>query len=206
MATTEGVGPRFVPVGPAPTRSSAPSARSERGQSALAEPIPKPQHLGDLPALFETRRRALAQAVETRQLDRTLGGLSATTSQVKARLEEVKLYPPYPVNESRRAEAIREFNGLAAEARRLAVAFGAPRQSLDALAPNASTAEAEQAISGLTVVGQNVAARRAKLAATAEAPKGAGAETQSIQIGSALGHGDFAGLTRQAGELLRQIG
>ena len=76
-----------------------------------------------------------------------------------------------PVAEPRRAAALREFNGLAAEVKRMNVV-------ITALDPNPSTAEAEPAVT----------------------------QGQTLVIGSGRRDGDVGGISRQAGDVLRQIG
>ncbi len=208
-AITDGFGPGFVPP-PSAARRALPSPPVPTGPVDHLGPAPLAgqgeSNRGDLVRLYEARGRGWTDAVKTRQLDRTLGQLSEHAGEVKVRLEQVKLYPPYPIDESRRAETIREFNGLAAEVRRMNVVLDGGGVSLTTLAKNASTDEAERAVSALTDAGASLEARRASLAAAAAAPGAGRAESQSLDIGSRLGDGAGSGISRQAGDLLRQIG
>lgn len=208
-AITDGLGPGLVPAASAARRAfpspPVPTGRADRQAPAQLAGRGE-SNRGDLVRLYEARGRAWTDAAKTRQLDRTLGQLSEHAGEVKVRLEQVKLYPPYPIDESRRAETIREFNGLAAEVRRMNVVIDGGGVSLTSLAPNASTDEAERAVSGLTQAGTGIEAQRAGLAAAAAAPGAGGAESWSLDIGSRLGDGTGGGISRQAGDLLRQIG
>lgn len=173
-AITDGFGPNIVPAGSVARRAwSLPSPPAERA--------------------------GRTESSATRQLDRTRGRLAEKTNEIRTRLEPVKLYPPDPIDEPRRAAAVREFNGLAAEVKRMNVV-------ISALDPNASTAEAEQAVTSLPQVGEGLQGRRAGLAAGAAVPGAGPAEGQSLAIGSALGDGDGGGISRQAGDVLCQIG
>lgn len=202
-AITDGFGPRVVPAGLAPRRGStfpAPVDRADRTERSV------PSRTGDLAPSYEAHGRVWAEAAKTRQLDQTLGRLSDRTGELKVRLERVKLYPPYPLDETPRAAAIREFNGLAEEVRRMNVVMSADGVSVTSLAPNASTAEAERVVSALTQAGAGLDARRAGLAAAAAAPGARGAESRSVEIGSRLGDGTLGGISRHAGDILRQVG
>lgn len=208
-AITDGFGPGFVTAASAARRAlpspPVPTGRTDR--QAWAQPAGRGEsNRGDLVRLYEARGRAWTEAAKARQLDQALGRLSEHAGEVKVRLEQVKLYPPYPIDEFRRAETIREFNGLAAEVRRMNVVIDGGGVSLRSLAPNASTDEAERAVGALTQAGAGIEARRAGLAAAVAAPGAGGAESRSLDIGSRLGDGTVGGISRQAGDLLRQVG
>ena len=145
---TDGFGPSIVPAGSAARRArSLPSSQAERaGRTQSSEQAAGPREASRFgnPARW-------AEAAATRQLDRTLGRLTA-------------------------------------------------------LDPNASTAEAEQAVTSLTQVGEGLQARRAGLAAGAAVPSAGRAEGRRLALGSALGDGDVGGISRQAGDLLGPIG
>ena len=192
---TDGFGPNIVPAGSVARRAwSLPSPPERAGRTQSSEQAGGP---GEASRLGNPAR--WAEAAATRQLDRTLGRLSDKTHEIGTKLEQVKMYPPYPIDEPRRAAAIREFNGLAAEVQRMNVI-------ITALDPHASTAEAEQAVTSLTQVGEGLQGRRAGLAAAAAVPGAGRAEGQSLAIGGALGDTDVGGISRQAGDVLRQIG
>jgi hypothetical protein len=72
-----------------------------------------------------------------------LGRLAEQVSEVRTRLDWVKLYPPYPPDEPRRAAAIRQFNGIVAEVRRMV-------DQAEPLSPTASTEQAERAVAVLS--------------------------------------------------------
>jgi hypothetical protein len=157
---------------------------------------------GDLGRLWESRGRAWAEAVRIHQLDRRLGRFAEQVSETQHQLEQVKLYPPYPIDEPRRARAIRQFNGLVAEARRLIHADVSPAE----LGDRATTGEAEAAVVALGRVGGRVAGERAsladKLSAEAEAPE---AGLVSGEVGHRFETWSDGRLTRASGDVLRQI-
>src|SRR5262249_28887413 len=113
-------------------------------------------------------------------------------------LEQVKLYPPYPADEPRRAAVIREFNGIAAEVRKL---IGSEVQSL---APTASTNEAEQAVARLRDVSNQARNEQGKVTASVETSQDAGPAAESAQLGTALA-GQPDGLSRTITNALREI-
>jgi hypothetical protein len=156
--------------------------------------------------LYEARGQRFDEAVVIRQVDRTLGRLSGEADGVKTRLEQVKLYPPYPIDESRRARAIRDFNGLTAEVRRMNVIIDTAGASPTSLGPNASTEEAELAVSALAQVGIGIQAKRASLATETAPPPPATAARQSLEVAAQLGDSDIGGISRDTGDVLRRIG
>lgn len=181
---------------------SSPERSAGRGTVARSDDAGAVGRFGDLGRLWETRGEEWAAAVRIHQRDRQLGRLADRASETAQRLEQVKLYPPYPVNESRRTQAIREFNGLAAEARRLVAAGAAPAE----LGTQATTAEAEVAVAALRQLGGRVAGVRAEVSARfsveAEVPA---AESTSAEVGEALEGGEDRRLSRGSTDLLRQL-
>ncbi len=151
---------------------------------------------GDLGRLFESRGHQWAEAVKLRQQDGKLSQLARQIDSVTTNLVPVKLYPPYPPDESRRAQAIRDFNGVAAEvAKVVGPEIGA---GLAPLPNQATTGEAERAITGLSQAGQAVAAARQDIAAAASSgtvPESALAKL-SAQVGGALARTGGATLSR----------
>ncbi len=202
-AITDGVGSSIAPAGTfgRPTLAAPPRPIAGRGAGSFSD-AGAVGRFGDLGRLWEGRGRAWAEAVRIHQLDRRLGRFAERVTETQQRLEQVKLYPPYPINESRRAEAIRQFNGLAAEALRLIDADASP----GALPERASTAEAEAALVALGTLGGRVARERAalatKLSAEAEVPQ---AELVSGQIGHRFAASARGGLSGVSVDVLRQI-
>ncbi len=204
-AIAGGVGPRFAPAEVAAGRAtpfpSVPGGRRE-----------VPANTGDIASteglvrFYEAQGQRFDEAVTIRQVDRTLGRLFGETDDVKVRLEQVKLYPPYPIDESRRARAIRDFNGLTAEVRRMHVTIDPAGASLTSLSPNASTEEAERAVSALAQVGIGIQAKRAVLAAETAPPPAGSATRQSLEVAAQLGESDIGGISRNSGDVLRRIG
>jgi len=151
---------------------------------------------GDLGRLFESRGHQWAEAVKLRQQDGKLSKLARQIDSAATNLGPVKLYPPYPPDEPRRAQAIRQFNGVAAEvAKAVGPDIGA---GLAPLSDQATTGEAERALDGLSQAGQAVAAARQGIAAAASS--GTGPELAvakvSAQVGQALAQTGGATLSR----------
>lgn len=208
-AIIDGIGPNFAPtyVGrqgaalPSPSSSS----RAGRGKPAQAAGAGEPGRFGELGRLYEARGHGWAEAVRVRQLDGKLGKLADRAGDVKVKLEQVKLYPPFPIDEPRRAAAIREFNGLAEEIKKMETVASGPGLNLATLAPNASTAAAEQAVSALGQAKQGLEARRAALAEQAASGTGGEALANSREVGAALGGTEAGGISRSVSDLLRQL-
>lgn len=146
----------------------------------------------------QLRSGSWTDAARVRHLDQKLGRVARDAETLRFNLEQVKLYPPYPINESRRAETIRQFNGLATEVARL------EGLTLQALAPNASTERAEQAVADLGALVDTIGSTRASLAAAAASPAESGAAAASRAAGSALAQVD-AGLTASDAGFLRRF-
>ncbi|MGE3618244.1 MAG: hypothetical protein AB7L66_20405 [Gemmatimonadales bacterium] len=155
--------------------------------------------------LYAARETALAEAGRIRQLDRKLSQVSKQLGENRTKLEQFKLYPPYPPDEPRRAEAIREFNGIAAEVKRL-VAEGAVPQNLglSPLAERASTADAETAVAALGTAQTSVEQQRASLAASVATGGEPAVATESAAAAQELGQSG-PGLSRAVSDLLRQL-
>lgn len=110
---------------------------------------------------YAEREQHFRQADAVRRTDRAADRLS----RAEDTLQQVKLYPPYPADEPLRAKAIRQFNGLTAEAQRLL--GDPPRPTL----PHEATAEQIDAASeALTTTQASVAHRREALGAAGPAP------------------------------------
>jgi len=204
-AISDGFGTSFAPTGVIGRRQatvSSPPSRADRGQPAQGAGASGASRHGELGRLYEERGHVWAEAVRVRQLDRKLGRLADTAGEVKVRLEQVKLYPPYPANESRRAETIREFNGLAAEVRKMITGGETPELTLAPLSPTASTAEAEQGVAALDDVAQRFTAQRNALAAAVGT---SAADVDSSELGQALSTVDQGGISRQVTDLLLEL-
>lgn len=182
--------------------SSSPVRDAGRSRAA-AEP---PAGVGvgrrpDLGRLLEARGHFWAEAVTVRQRQERLSDVAVKVRAIKTDLEQFKLYPPYPVDEPRRAQTIRQFNGLAAEAARLVGRDGAPQQ----IGLDAPTAEAQQAIDSLgrleTTIGNEQKTARAKFSVD----DGFRTESGSGELGHALGASPESRLTRASADILRQL-
>jgi hypothetical protein len=116
-------------------------------------------------------------------------------------LDQVKLYPPYPIDEPRRAAAIRQFNGVAAEVARLV-----PAEQLRALTEHASVAEASTALDGLEQARDAIARRRItlelRITDAGSNPDEAAARSQALR---AELQQTGAGIVRPSSDLLRQV-
>jgi hypothetical protein len=145
-----------------------------------------------------------AAAVRTRQADQQLGQLSTRLLDTHYELTQVKLYPPYPVDEPRRAAAIRQFNGVAAEVARLV-----PQEKLNPLPNHASTAEATTALDALVRARAAVDAKRTELVQQARGPAGlpsdSEAEQQAQDLRAGFQNTEDSGIARAASPLLRQL-
>ena len=207
MAITEGIGPGYGATGITGRREPvAPSVPSQRPESGRSEPSAG-QGVGrhsDLGRLYADRGRVWAEAVQVRQQDRKLARVAEKASAVQAKLDQVKLYPPYPIDEPRRAEAIREFNGLAAEVRKMIATGAAPSVTVTSLPPAASTAQAEQASVEAGQVNERFTATRIELAGSFGTVSISHIEAESVAIGSGLGD-TGAGITRGGSDLLVQL-
>ncbi len=204
-AITGGFGPRLaLPDLAAGRAMPIPSVRA--GRLEVPPSAGDPGRSEGVVRWYEARGQRFDEAVKIRQVDRTLGRLVDEVDEVKVRLEQVKLYPPYPIDESRRAQAIRDFNGLTAEVKRMHVIIDTAGASLTSLAPNASTDDAEQAVGALTQVGIGIRASRLSLAAQSAPPEAATAKQQSLEVAAQLRDRDVGGVSRPTGDVLRQIG
>ncbi len=207
-AITDGIGITLAPTSVIGRRQAAvpsPSSPADRGQPERSAGAGGTSRRGELGRLYEERGHIWAEAVRVRQLDRKLGRLADQAGEVKVRLEQVKLYPPYPANESRRAETIREFNGLTAEVRKMIAGGETPEVGLAPLSAAASTAEAEQGVSRLDDVAHRFDAQRSALAAAVGTTDGTGAEVRSAEVGQALGSVEQSGISRQVTDLLLEL-
>jgi len=208
-AITDGIGPILAPtqtVGRWASPFPSPSAgRTDRSEPAVPAGGDDPGHLGDLRRLYEARGQSATEAVHVRQIDRKLSRVADRAGEARGRLDQVKFYPPYPADEPVRAKAIREFNGIAQEVRRMVGNGEAPAVELHALRPGATSVEIEQAASSMGEVQHRFEAERARLAQGASSGPGTDVEASSQGVGSALGEADGAGLSRRAADLLRQI-
>jgi hypothetical protein len=202
---TAGIGARSTATGTVDRPASLPAPeRVGRGQAKRSAGAGEVGRYGDLGRLWDRRGASWAEAVRVRQLDRKLSRTADRVNETRSDLQQVKLYPPYPIDEPRRAAAIRQFNGIAEEVRRL----DAHREAvpvLRTLGETASTAEAEAAIAALGQFGVAIAGRRAALATlTPSQGELELSESASLEVARSLGDDDLA-LSRRSDELLRQI-
>jgi hypothetical protein len=202
----DGIGSKFVPARPGEWRdvpSPAP-AKLHPSESASSKSVGAGDvgRFGDLGRLYEARGREWAEAVRIRQLDRRLSKIDERIGALLEELNQVKLYPPYPADEPRRAAAIRQFNGVAAEVARLA-----PERQLSKLPDNASTEVATAALERLQQTRLAVEQRRQELVVrfAADDPAEKEAERQSEDARTQLGDTPEQGLTRTTSDLLRQL-
>lgn len=126
-----------------PTASdrSPASARTGPTGDRGARPLP-----GTLPAAaprFEEPGTPEAGARSGAGLAQRLAALRQQADELFQRFGPIKFYPPYPPHEPARAELVRRFNGLAAEAERLS----SRRQDWADLAPGAVDARAAVGLS-----------------------------------------------------------
>lgn len=187
-------------------RVGSPAAPTGSGQRQ-SSPVPgavEPARFGNLPKLFQAQAAGFAKAVRVRQNDRSLSRAAERAAEARVSLQLFKLYPPYPVDEPRRAQAIREFNGVAAEVKRLGVVR--PDESgLGQLADSASTADVEGALGGLARASGAIETSRATLAKNGPSvDESRQAESDSVGVGLTLGEG--LAIARRPDALLRQIG
>jgi hypothetical protein len=153
--------------------------------------------------LWEARGRAWAEAIQAYQRDRRLARFAEGAADTERQLRQLKLYPPYPLDEPRRAAAIRQFNGLAAEARRL-IGTAADAAELD---EQASTKAAEAAAATLRQLAERIAEERSRVAAAASADDHVEAtERLSHQVGADLGTHPQRRLGGHPVELLGRLG
>jgi hypothetical protein len=154
--------------------------------------------------LYQGSSQRWADAVKTRQTDQQLSQLSTKILDTHYELTQVKLYPPYPVDEPRRAAAIRQFNGVAAEVARLV-----PQQKLSPLPNHASTAQATNALDALERARTAVDAKRTELVrqalGTERLPSDHEAEQQAQDVRAGLEHAEDSGIARAQSTLLRQL-
>jgi hypothetical protein len=139
--------------------------------------------------------------VQARQLDRRLAKLERKMADLHQELDQVKLYPPYPADEPRRAAAIRQFNGVAAEVARLV-----PEEQLRQLGEHATIAEADQALDGLQHARGTIAQKRISLELEI-AQRGTGADEAaqwSLSVRIELEQTDI-GIVGDASDLLRHL-
>lgn len=202
MAQVDGIGGGLA-VAVGGTRAfalpSPPPRVQGREPTSLGGPAERPTSFG---RLFESSGRLSGEAVGVRQLYRKLGRVAERIAAARTELEQMKLYPPYPVDEPRRAEAIRQFNGLAAEAARLV-----DREvSVSRLGPNASTAEAEAGVAALGALGARVESARQSLRTKVEPAEESGVDETVLRISAALSDVGAGRLSAAGGDKLRQIG
>jgi hypothetical protein len=208
-AIADGIGSGYSPAPLATRRDLTPSAPARldlggvgTGTSGLGDGAYAPA--GELGRLYQSSSHRWADAVKTRQTDQQLGQLSAKILDTHYELTQVKLYPPYPVDEPRRAAAIRQFNGVAAEVARLV-----PQQKLSPLPEQASTAQASNALDALERARTAVDAKRTELVrqalGTERQPSDHEAEQQAQDVRAELEHTEESGIARAQSTLLRQL-
>ena len=187
-STTPG---RWEGIAPSPVKTGRQGGDRSAAEAATAQ-------LG----VSHARSGSWTEAARVRHLDQKLGRVEGDAETLRFNLEQVKLYPPYPVNESRRAEAIRQFNGVASEVARLEALQSSG--VLQPLAPNASTEQAEQAVAELGALVSTIGAARAALAADAASPADPIAVATSRAAGGELAQID-AGLSASGAGFLRRF-
>ncbi|MEO8449487.1 MAG: hypothetical protein ABI647_06845, partial [Gemmatimonadota bacterium] len=122
---------------------------------------------------------------------------------------QVKIYPPYPVDEPRRAAVIRQFNGVAAQIERELTGRLSPAAvSLPRLAPDAGAKEADQAAARLGETAKQIAASRTALAAgtVSQGIGDAEAQATSVVVKTGLAHEESGSITGRDVGVLRDIG
>lgn len=208
-AITDGIGPSFSSTGVSGRRDagrpSSPSNRTDRGRPETSSGPEGAGRFTGLGQLYQDRGHVYAEAIKVRQLDKKLSRVADQAKDVKVKLDQVKLYPPYPIDEPRRAEAIREFNGLAAEVKKMVASGETPQLELAPLSPTATTAEAEQAAAAAGEVSDRFGAQRAALAGAVDASGAGSAEADATAIASGLSAQAGSGISRQVSDLLIQI-
>lgn len=204
---TDGIGSGFGSAGIGRREPAVPSTPDRRARFAPAERAGTDDvgTRGALGRLFEARVAGLAGAKQIRQLDRRLEQTQAQLSESRVQLQQFKLYPPYPIDEPKRAQAIREFNGLAEEIERL-TGHGPPKDLvLPRLAETAGPGDADVALGSIEYARIRVDAERATLVASVSSGDDAPAAAQSAEIAGGLADASPTGLSRSAAALLRQI-
>ena len=208
-AIADGIGTSISPAQPAGRWAVAlppPSeGRTDPSQPAVVASRPGVAAAGELGRLYGARSQVLTEAVQVRQTVRKLDRVAGRAQAVQEKLDRVKLYPPYPTDEPERAKAIREFNGVAQEVKRMIGSGEGPVVELNGLRPGAAPAELDRAAQSAREVTFRFEAQRAALAQQVASGSGAEAEVQSKGLGTALGETAGAGLSRRAADLLRQI-
>ena len=203
----DGIGSGYTPAPAASRREPIPSAPARHaGGSGEAGVIGDGSYAptGELGRLYQASSERWANAVKVRQTHQQLGQLSTQILDTHYQLTQVKLYPPYPADEPRRAAVIRQFNGVAAEVARLV-----PQHRLAPLGPQASTAEATTALGSLERARTAVDAKRTELAqqsigaAFASADNEAEKQAQDVRAGFQIV--DESGIARAASTTLRQL-
>ena len=203
-AISDGLGLR--PPGSGFGRQVGPAVSTRSGQRlpGPATGAVEPARFGRLPKLFQAQAVGAAEAVQVRQTDRKLSRAADRVAEALVSLQQFKLYPPYPIDEPRRAQAIRQFNGVAAEVKRLGV-VRPDEPGLGQLADSSSPTDADTALRALGRVAGAIAASRAALASNGpSADESRLAEAASVGVGLSLGEG--LTIARRPDALLRQIG
>jgi hypothetical protein len=205
--------------GISPTRAPAEiPARREVAQTGLPHRVeadedrPDSQTVGaeaQHPAfrqLHEQRGRAIAEAVLVRQADQQLGAVAEKVTRATEHVRQVKIYPPYPVDEPRRAAVIRQFNGVAAEIERALTGQLSP--GVAQLQLDAGVKETDQALASLDQAARHITASRSELAGGTISP-GIGdgeAEATSIDIKTGFALQEKVSITGGDADVLRNIG
>lgn len=208
-AIADGVGTSISPAQPAGRWAVAlppsPEGRTDRNEPAVVAGRSGVEPVGDLGRLYGARSQGLTEAVHVRQTVRKLDRVAGRAQAVQEKLDRVKLYPPYPTDEPERAKAIREFNGVAQEVKRMIGTGEGPVVELKGLRPGATPVELDRAAQSAREVTFRFGAQRTALAQRVSSGAGVEAEVQSRGLGLALGETAAAGLSRRAADLLRQI-
>jgi hypothetical protein len=169
---------------------------------------------------FAAKLEQQARAGLIRRFDRRLATFDRDLGQLQDQLERVKLYPPYPPGEPRRAALIRRFNGMQRDIARLVPKGletgdqtpgepGGEGYGVAPLSDAAPAGEVEARLQEVTDVRTQVAGQRKRLVqeVAGSGPMFAAeeAERMSKAVGLSLARAKIKGLTGDEAEILRRF-
>jgi hypothetical protein len=188
----------------APIPASGETAQPKSSADAGSTPVPQPQQ-GDAITTISGDYRQLAQlhrintqanenAVSLRKSDEHLAQVGAKLSQMKNQLTTiVKNYPPYLLDDPRRIQFLRSFNGLRREIKQMTLPtdlkwYGkeAALSDVPAMPENASDGAVATASGQLNTAIAAVNANRSEIGSQAQAGSAVQAKTAALGIGHSL--------------------
>lgn len=190
--TTSGIGPTGPGTGPA--YNEVVSGAGDRPDAPSTASTVSAGDRTDLTDAVSPRAEALfAAATSVRTADAAMSDAEGLLQQLRDQLQMVKLYPPYPANEPRRAALVRQLLGIQKQLAAQGGAVGGLK--LPQISESMTPAAVDQSLAAAGAAAKTIAARRASLA-------GDSLRAASRTTGSKDDPASAAALAERAGQAL----